>query len=439
MFRIKDIAAHEGKTVTVRGWLYSHTGKGKLRFLKVRDGTGIVQCVVFRKDVTPDVFQAVGRLTQESSLVVVGEVRADDRSPGGYEIAVSDLKVIQIAEEYPIQPKNHGVHFLASHRHLWVRSAQQQSILRVRAEVIRAAREWLDTNGFLNLDVPIITPLSVEGTTTLFEIDYFGDRAYLSQSGQLYNEALAMAFGRVYSCGPVFRAEGSKTRRHLTEFWMIEPEIAFCELDELIEIEEQLISHVVGEVLTKRLDDLSTLGHDFSHLEQVAPPFPRITYDEALGMLHKIRDSTTDPQHRQLLSIEWGADFGAPHDAAISSQFEKPVFVSHFPIAAKAFYMKPVSSRAQVSLSVDLLAPDGYGEITGGGQRIADPELLEMHLRFSGLDPTQYAWYVDLRRYGTVMHCGFGLGVERMVAWICGRSHVREAIPFPRLYKSIPM
>ena len=440
MIRISDLNKHEGKTVSINGWLYGRTDKGKLQFLLIRDGTGTVQCVIFEDDVSGEVYQKSIELTQESSLIVTGKVKEDKRAPGGYELSVSDLSVIQKAkDDYPIQLKEHGVEHLMKHRHLWLRSSQQQSILRIRAEIIRSSREWLDTHGFINLDTPIITPLSVEGTTTLFPVDYFGEEVYLTQSGQLYNEALAMAFGRVYSCGPVFRAERSKTRRHLTEFWMIEPEIAFCDLAELMEIEEQFIAYIVANVIKNRREDLINLEQDISMLEKVVPPFPKITYDDALDLLQSIRDQLENPNERDELSIEWGSDFGAPHDAAISGRYDKPVFITHYPTEAKAFYMQPKDGRPDVSLSADLLAPDGYGEIIGGGQRIANPEVLLDRLSQHNLNQEIYEWYTDLRRFGSVNHSGFGMGVERLTTWICGRRHIRETIAFPRLYKYINM
>jgi len=435
---IEEIAAHEGQEVTIQGWLYSRTDKGRLQFLRVRDGTGIVQAVVFKKDVPPEVFQVARSLTQESSLVVSGVVRADQRAPGipgGYEIGVTDLQVVQRAEEYPIQLKEHGPDFLLDHRHLWIRSPRQWAILRVRATVIRAIRDWLDDHGFVNLDTPILTPAACEGTTTLFETDYFGEPAYLTQSGQLYNEATIAAFGRVYCFGPTFRAEKSKTRRHLTEFWMVEPEIAYCDLDELMEIEEQFVSYIVQRTLRERAAELALLGRDTTPLERVVPPFPRISYDEALELLAQIREETEDETLRALLEIEWGDDFGSPHETELARRFDRPVFVYGYPTQAKAFYMEPWPGRPEVSKSVDLLAPEGYGEITGGSERISDLKLLEERLVEHNLPREAFEWYLDLRRYGSVPHSGFGLGVERTVAWICGIEHVRETIPFPRMLK----
>ena len=419
---IEDIAAHEGKEVTLKGWLYNKTDKGRLQFLLVRDGTGIIQAVVFEDDVSPEGFEAAKTATQESSLIVTGTARADKRAPGGYELTANDVEIVQLAEDYPISPKEHGVEFLMDHRHLWLRSSSQHAVLRVRAEVVRAIRDWLDSHGFINLDTPILTPSSCEDTTTLFETDYFGDRAYLTQSGQLYNEAEIMSFGKVYCFGPTFRAEKSKTRRHLLEFWMVEPEMAWADLDECMRVEEELVSYVVQTTLKNRAEELKTLERDTALLEKVEPPFPRITYDSAVEILH-----------RDGVSIEWGDDFGAPHEAALAEHFEKPVFVHHYPTQCKAFYMEFDPERPDVCLSVDLLATEGYGEIIGGGQRSASYEYLEQQVEQLGISRQAYEWYLDLRRYGSVPHSGFGLGLERTVAWICGVKHIRETIPFPRL------
>lgn len=440
LIRIEDIAAHEGEEVTIQGWLYSRTDKGRLQFLQVRDGTGIIQAVVFKKEVSPDVFQAATELTQESAIVITGPVRADGRAPGvpgGYEIGVQDIQVIQIAQEYPIQPKEHGVEFLMDRRHLWVRSSRQWAVLRVRATVIKAIRDWLDDHGFVNMDTPILTPAAGEGTTTLFEVDYFGEPIFLAQTGQLYNEANIYAFGRVYCFGPTFRAEKSKTRRHLTEFWMVEPEAAFCDLDQLMEIEEQFVSTIVQTVLKERREELKLLERDTSQLENVTPPFPRISYDEALEQLAQIRASAEDEELKKLLEIEWGEDFGSPHETELTKLYEKPVFVYGYPTQAKAFYMEPWPGRPEVSKSVDLLAPEGYGEITGGSERISDPKLLQQRILDWGLPPEAFEWYVDLRLFGSVPHSGFGLGVERTVTWICGIDHLRETITFPRMLSRV--
>jgi asparaginyl-tRNA synthetase len=434
--RIEDIAQHEGREVTLQGWVYNHTDTGKLVFLWIRDGTGFAQCVIFHKDVEPELFEAAQGLTYESSVVITGTVRQDDRAPGmpgGYELGVSDLEILQIAEEYPIQPKEHGVDFLMDNRHLWIRSQRQWAVLRVRETIIQAIRDWMDDNGFVNMDTPILTPAACEGTTTLFETEYFGDLAYLAQSGQLYNEANIYAFGRVYCFGPTFRAEKSKTRRHLTEFWMVEPEAAFCDMEQLMEIEEQFVSYIVQTCLQERAEELALLERDTSRLEKVVPPFPRISYDEALETIAEIRGETDDAELQELLQIEWGDDFGSPHETELTERFQKPVFVYGYPTAAKAFYMEPWPGRPEVSKSVDLLAPEGYGEITGGSERISDLDLLLQRLEEWDLPREAFEWYIDLRRYGSVPHSGFGLGLERTVTWICGIDHLRETIPFPRM------
>jgi asparaginyl-tRNA synthetase len=435
IIRIEDIANYVGEEVTIQGWLYNRTGKGKLVFLQVRDGSGIVQAVVFRPNVPPEVFEAADHLSQESSLVVSGQVRADARAPGipgGYELDVRDLRVIQQAADYPITPKEHGIEFLMDHRHLWIRSRKQWALLRIRATVMRAIRDWLDSHGYLEVTTPILTPAAGEGTTTLFEVNYFGEPVYLAQTGQLYNEATIYAFGKVYCFGPTFRAEKSKTRRHLTEFWMVEPEIAFCDLEQLMEIEEQFVTYIVQTVLEKRQLELAVLERDTSALERVQPPFPRISYDEALERLAAIRAATTDPELKELLALEWGNDFGSPHETELAKQFDRPVFVYGYPTACKAFYMEPWPGRPEVCKSVDLLAPEGYGEITGGSERISDPDLLLQRIRQERLPEEAFRWYIDLRRYGSVPHSGFGLGLERTVAWIAGIHHVRETQPFPR-------
>jgi len=436
---IEEIADHVGKTVTIKGWLYAKTGKGKLQFLQVRDGTGIIQCVVFKKEVTPEVFEDTRRLTQESSLIVTGVVRADERAPGtpgGYELGISDLQVLQIvSEEYPITPKEHGIDFLMQHRHLWIRSSRQWAILRVRATMIKAVRDWLDDHGFVLMDTPILTPAACEGTTTLFETDYHGTPAYLSQSGQLYNEANIMAFGRVYCFGPTFRAEKSKTRRHIQEFWMVEPEAAYVDLEENLHIQEQFVSYIVQTVLRERDKELQLLGRDLSRLEKVESPFPRVTYDEAGEMINEAAAAgvVVPPEDEPVPAITWGDDFGAPHETYVAEQFEKPVFVHHYPSAVKAFYMAHEPDRPETCRSADLLAPEGYGEIIGGGERSSDLAYLEAQIERHNLPREAYEWYLDLRRYGSVPHSGFGLGIERTVMWICGIQHIRETIPFPRL------
>lgn len=432
---IEEIHCHVDEEVTLQGWLYHSTGKGKLRFLQVRDGTGIVQAVMFRPNLPDDVFELAKRVTQESSIVLTGRVKAEPRAPGvpgGYELDVTGLEVVQTAEEYPVTAKEHGVEFLMEHRHLWIRSKKQWALLRVRATVMRAIRDWLDSNGYVEMTTPILTPAAGEGTTTLFEVDYFGQPVYLAQTGQLYNEATIYAFGKVYCFGPTFRAEKSKTRRHLTEFWMVEPEIAYCDLDGLMEVEERFVAHVVQAVLRERKQELDVLERDTDGLERVIPPFPRISYDEALDRLAAIRQSTEDPELKASLAIEWGGDFGSPHETELTKQFDRPVFVYGYPTACKAFYMEPWPGRPEVCKSVDLLAPEGYGEITGGSERISDRALLVERIHRDRLPEEAFRWYIDLRRYGSVPHSGFGLGVERTVAWIAGIHHVRETEPFPR-------
>jgi asparaginyl-tRNA synthetase len=437
VIRVDRIADYEGQEVTVKGWVYNRTHKGKLVFLLVRDGYGFVQCVGFQKDLEMETFERMAHVSQESSVVITGVVRADQRAPGvpgGYEVGVTGFQVMQEAEDnYPLALKEHGVDFVLENRHLWLRMPSQWAILKVRTTVISAIRQWLDDNGFVNLDTPILTPAAAEGTTTLFETQYFDEGlAYLAQTGQLYNEANIFAFNKVYCFGPTFRAEKSKTRRHLTEFWMVEPEMAFCDLDCLMEVEEQFVSHIVQRSLKERRQELESLQRDTSRLEKITPPFPRISYDEALEILEEVRQATDDPEEKELLEIEWGSDFGSPHETALAERFEKPVFVYGYPTEAKAFYMEPWPGRPEVSKSVDLLAPEGYGEIIGGSERISDPELLLQRIHDHGLPEEAFQWYIDLRRYGSVPHSGFGLGVERTVSWICGISHIRETIPFPR-------
>jgi asparaginyl-tRNA synthetase len=436
---IEQIADHVGKEITIKGWVYAKTGKGRLQFLQVRDGTGILQCVVFKKEVTPEVFDLARQLTQESSLMVTGSVRADERAPGvpgGFELGVSDLQVVQlVSDDYPVTPKEHGIDFLMQHRHLWIRSSRQWAALRVRATVIRSIRDWLDSHGFLLMDTPILTPAACEGTTTLFETDYHGTPAYLSQSGQLYNEANIMAFGRVYCFGPTFRAEKSKTRRHIQEFWMVEPEAAYVDMWENMEIQEQFVTYIVQTALRERQKELELLGRDLSRLEKIEPPFPRISYDEAVEMLNRAAEAgeSVPPDGEPVPAIKWGGDFGAPHETYVAEQFEKPVFVHHYPTAVKAFYMAQEPDRPEACRSSDLLAPEGYGEIIGGGERSGDLAFLEKQIERHDLPRDAYEWYLDLRRYGSVPHSGFGLGIERTVMWICGLHHIRETIPFPRL------
>jgi asparaginyl-tRNA synthetase len=435
---IEDIAAHEGEEVTIKGWLYNSTSKGRLQFLQVRDGTGIVQAVAFKPDLDDELFDTISRLGQESSLIITGTVRADKRAPGmpgGYELGVKALEVLQDVADYPITPKDHGVEFLMDNRHLWLRSSQQWAIMRVRATVKRAIIDWLDDHGYINIDTPIITPSAAEGTSTLFEVGFFDDTAYLAQTGQLYNEANIMAFNKVYCFGPTFRAEKSKTRRHLAEFWMVEPEIAFCDLDCLLEVEEQFVSYIVQQTLQKNRNELALLERDTTMLEKIAPPFPRISYDEAVERVAAIREATDDPELKELLQMEWGDDFGSPHETELTKQFDKPVFVYGFPSAVKAFYMEPWPGRPEICKSADLLAPEGYGEIIGGSERMSDPELLIAAIKRHELPMEHYRWYVDLRRFGSVPHSGFGLGLERTVAWICGTPHIRETSPYPRTLK----
>ncbi len=432
---IQNIAQHLGQEVIIQGWLYARTDKGKLQFLQIRDGTGTIQAVLFKSNLPEEAFEAGKRLTQESAVIVRGLVKENGRAPGipgGYELDAADLQVVQIAEEYPITPKEHGVEFLLENRHLWIRSRLQWAILRIRATVMRACRDWLDSRDFVEMSTPILTPAAGEGTTTLFEVEYFGDKVYLAQTGQLYNEANIYSFGKVYCFGPTFRAEKSKTRRHMTEFWMLEPEASFCDLNGIMEIEEQMISYVVQRCLEERSHELKVLERDTSWLEKVKAPFPRLSYDEAVERVLKIRAETDDPEQKELLNIEWGQDFGSPHETALAQQFDTPIFVYGFPTSAKAFYMEPWPGRPEVCKSVDMLAPEGYGEITGGSERISDPTLLLERIHQHQLPPEAFKWYIDLRRYGSVPHSGFGLGVERTVAWICGIHHVRETNPFPR-------
>jgi asparaginyl-tRNA synthetase len=440
IIRVEEIAKYSGQEVTVQGWVYSRTDKGKLVFLLVRDGSGFVQCVAFKGDLPEALFDQLTRLPQESSVIISGAVHEDKRAPGipgGYEIGVKEIKIIQTAaEDYPMALKEHGVDFALDNRHLWIRMPSQWAILRIRGTVISAIREWFELNGFINMDTPILTPAAVEGTTTLFETEYFDEgKAYLSQSGQLYNEANIMAFGKVYCFGPTFRAEKSKTRRHLTEFWMVEPEIAFCDLDGLMEIEEQFVTHIIKRVLRDRRPELNSLGRDLSKLERIEPPFPRISYDEAAKVIQELYEKETDQEKKDLLKFEWGMDFGAPHEAALTNRYEKPVFVYGYPTQVKAFYMEPWPDRPEICKSVDLLAPEGCGEIIGGSERMSSPDLLLQRIHEHGLPEAAYKWYLDLRRYGSVPHSGFGMGVERTVAWICGIEHIREAIAFPRMIK----
>ncbi|MXQ52365.1 asparagine--tRNA ligase [Shimazuella alba] len=419
---IAKLNEHIGEEVKLGVWMYNKRSSGKIQFLQLRDGSGTVQGVLVKNQVDTKIWDNAKSLTQESSLYVWGKVREDDRAPSGFELDVTNLEVIHIAQEYPIANKEHGVDFLLDHRHLWIRSERQRAILKIRAEIIRSIQSFLDKDGFSLVDPPVLTPSSCEGTTNLFHTKYFEEDAYLTQSGQLYMEAAAMALGRVYSFGPTFRAEKSKTRRHLIEFWMIEPEMAFVDHEGNLEIQEKLIEHVVQSVLENCKLELKVLGRDTSKLEKIKAPFPRITYDEAVDILQKAG-----------VDFTWGDDFGAPHETLLAEAFDRPLFITEYPTGIKAFYMKPNPNRPEVVLCADMIAPEGYGEIIGGSQRIDDPELLEQRFQEHELPAKDYAWYMDLRRYGTVPHSGFGLGLERTVAWICGLDHVRETIPFPRM------
>ena len=424
---IRQIPDYENEKVRIKGWVAHHRSSGKLIFFELRDGTGNIQCVVYKGDVENEIFENSKKLTLETSLIVEGAIRRDARSKMGYEIAVFKLHIIhKPEEEYPISIKEHGVAFLLEHRHLWLRSTRQVAILRVRSTVVKAIREFLDNEGFILFDTPIFTPSVCEGTSTLFETDYFDDKAYLTQSGQLYCEAGAMALGKVYSFGPTFRAEKSKTRRHLTEFWMVEPEAAFFDLKMNMAVAENFVSFIVAEVINKNRDDLEILNRNINNLEKVTVPFPRITYDDAIVILHD-----------ENINISWGDDFGGEEETVISNNFEKPVLIHRYPASCKAFYMKNDPERPEVSLNCDMLAPEGYGEIIGGGQREDDYETLREKIKAHELDEKSFEWYLDLRRYGSVPHSGFGLGIERTVAWICGLNHVRETIPFPRLMDRI--
>jgi asparaginyl-tRNA synthetase len=425
---IEDIAGFKDQEVELRGWVYNKRSGGKIRFLLVRDGTGIMQGTIYSPDKDHPLFEKFDRLTQESSIFVRGVVKEDKRAPGGYELDIKGMDIIQIAPEYPITPKEHGIPFLMEHRHLWLRSQKQHAILQIRAELIRAIRDFFDSRGFRNMDTPILTPSACEGTTTLFETEYFDQKAYLSQSGQLYNEATAMAFGKVYCFGPTFRAEKSKTRKHLIEFWMVEPEVAFATLQEITELAEEFIVSIVARILETRKKELEILERDTVPLERVKKPFHRIKYDEIVPDLKKKGSK-----------IEWGDDFGAPEESLLSEIYDSPVCVTHFPAKIKAFYMQPDENNPNVVLGVDVFATEGYGELIGGGQRIHDPNLLEKRIKEHDLPRDAYEWYLDLRKFGSVPHSGFGLGLERTLSWICKIKHIREAIPFPRLlYKIYP-
>jgi asparaginyl-tRNA synthetase len=432
VIRISEAHAHAGELVTVQGWLYNLRKSGKIVFPIIRDGTGMLQCVAVKNNLPEEVFESLKGLTQESSFTVTGTIRAEPRATGGFELDVTDARVIQhVSEEhpYPITPKEHGVDFLMDHRHLWLRSRRQHAAIRVRHEVIKGIRDYFDSHGFTLVDTPIFTPAACEGTTTLFEVDYFGDeKVYLTQSGQLYNEANAMAFGKVYCFGPTFRAEKSKTRRHLTEFWMVEPEMAYADLEEIKRVAEDLVIYLVGRVLENRQEELKALERDAAKLESVKAPFPRMSYDDAVKVLQSKGSE-----------IQWGGDFGNTDETLLTEDFDRPVIVDRYPTAIKAFYFQPDEQRPELALGVDMIAPEGYGEIIGGGQRIHDLALLEKRLAKHNLPREAFEWYLDLRRFGTVPHGGFGMGVERFVGWMCGLEHVRETIPYPRmLYRTRP-
>ncbi|MBA3766874.1 MAG: asparagine--tRNA ligase [Acidobacteria bacterium] len=432
---INQLSRHIGEEVTLKGWLYNLRSSGKILFPQLRDGTGVIQCVVLKKTVAPEIWEQLKGLGQESALIVRGTVRADERAPGGYELDLIAAEVVQEAHDYPITPKEHGTEFLMDHRHLWLRSRRQHAILKVRHTVVKAVRDFLDNDNFTLCDAPIFTPAACEGTTTLFEVDYFDDqKAYLTQSGQLYSEATAAAFGKVYCFGPTFRAEKSKTRRHLTEFWMVEPEMAYATLDDVMRLAERFLSAIAARVLDERKEELKVLERDNAKLEAIVPPFPRLHYDEAVSMLHEGHERGEIETR-----FEWGGDFGAPDETYLSAKFDKPLMVHHYPAAVKAFYMARDPERAELALGVDVLAPEGYGEVIGGGQRATSLEFLREQIALHELPEEAFDWYLDLRRYGSVPHSGFGMGIERCTAWMCGIEHIRETIPFPRmLYRLKP-
>lgn len=425
---IQHVGEYEGQAVQLQGWLYNKRSSGKIQFLQLRDGTGVIQCVSVRSEVGEAVFEKGAELTQEASVVITGDVRKDDRAQGGYEVSVTNVEPVAPSEDYPITLKEHGVDFLLDHRHLWIRTPRQRAILKIRSEVERAIMNFLADGEFTRVDPPVLTPSSCEDTTELFHTEYFDEDAYLTQSGQMYVEAACMSLGKVYSMGPTFRAEKSKTRRHLIEFWMVEPEMAYCDHEENLKVQEQFVSHIMSHVLQYCGSELETLGRDMSKLEKIKSPFPRISYDDAVTWLQN---------HGH--DIEWGDDFGAPHETALADAYDTPVFVEKYPTKLKAFYMQPDDNRPEVVLCADLLAPEGYGEIIGGSQRIHDYDLLRQRFEEHNLPADTYQWYLDLRKFGSVPHSGFGLGLERTIAWICGIEHVREAIPFPRLlYRLYP-
>ncbi|NDD63633.1 MAG: asparagine--tRNA ligase, partial [Acidobacteria bacterium] len=422
---INEIGRHLGEQVTIKGWLYNKRSSGKLGFLEIRDGSGLIQGVVSKKEVDEATWERVEQVTQESSVIVTGAPREHPKRPGVYELDISGLEIVQLTQDYPISPKEHGVEFLMDHRHLWLRSRRQHAILRVRHEIIRAVRDFFDNQGFVLCDTPVFTPAACEGTTTLFEVGYFDEKAYLTQSGQLYNEATAAAFGKAYCFGPTFRAEKSKTRRHLTEFWMVEPEVAYAQLDDVMTLAENFLSYVVGRVLENRRSELEELERDTSKLAGIIPPFPRLQYDEAVRLLQEAHAKGL-VEHR----FEWGGDLGSPDETYLSGLYDRPVMVHRYPAAIKAFYMEPDPERPDLALCVDVLAPEGYGEVIGGGERMSSHDLLLQRIGEHELPPEAFDWYLDLRKYGSVPHGGFGMGIERCVAWVCGLEHVRETIPF---------
>lgn len=426
---ISRLAEHVDQEVTLKGWLYNMRSSGKIIFPQLRDGSGIVQCVVLKNAVSPELFEQLKGLGQESALIIHGKVRADSRAHGGYEIDVINAEVVQEVHDYPITPKEHGTEFLLDHRHIWLRSRRQHSVLKIRHTVVKAVRDFLDGDGFTLCDAPIFTPAACEGTTTLFAADYFdGEKAYLTQSGQLYNEATAAAFGKVYCFGPTFRAEKSKTRRHLTEFWMVEPEMAYSGLNDVMNLAERFLSHIAERVLTDRAEELKILERDVTKLEGIVAPFPRLHYDDAVKLLQEGHAKGSLETR-----FEWGGDFGAPDETYISSHFDKPVMVHHYPAAVKAFYMARDPERSELALGVDVLAPEGCGEVIGGGERATSLEFLQQQIAEHELPEEAFNWYLDLRRYGSVPHAGFGMGIERCTAWMAGIEHVRETIPFPRM------
>jgi len=426
---INKLAEHVGQEVTIQGWLFNLRSGGKILFPQLRDGTGIVQCVALKNSLSPETWDALKGLGQETALTIRGSVREDKRAPGGFEIDLLGAEVLAEVHDYPITPKEHGTEFLMDHRHLWLRSRRQHAILKIRHTVVKAVRDFLDNDGFTLADAPIFTPAACEGTTTLFAVDYFdGEKAYLTQSGQLYNEATAAAFGKVYCFGPTFRAEKSKTRRHLTEFWMVEPEMAYAKLDDVMTLAERFLSYIASRVLETRGEELKVLERDVTKLDAIVPPFPRMHYDDAVKLLQEGHAKGALESR-----FEWGGDFGAPDESYLSANYDKPLMVHHYPAAVKAFYMARDAQRNELALGVDVLAPEGYGEVIGGGERATSLEFLQEQIALHQLPQEDFEWYLDLRRYGSVPHAGFGMGIERCTAWMCGIEHVRETIPFPRM------